>query len=97
MEPKLAPSDRRSHAIPDSPSAEKRPSPIFHYDGTPGPVTTITYFAESAPTAFNFVHDNSKGVFVLTKPDGTAERFRDKPVRHLVVEPDPETGELPRP
>ena len=26
--------------------------------------------------------------------DGTTERFRDNPARHLVVEPDLETGEL---
>jgi hypothetical protein len=67
---------------------------MFHDEGAAGSVTTYTYFVEAAPGAFHFVHDNAKGVFVLTKRDGTTERFRDKPVRHLVVEPDPETGEL---
>jgi hypothetical protein len=44
--------------------------------------------------AFTFAHDKQKGHFVLTWPDGRTERFRDNPVRHLVVEPDPETGEM---
>ncbi len=30
----------------------------------------------------------------LTGPDGKTEYFRDSPVRFLVVEPDPRTGEL---
>jgi hypothetical protein len=67
---------------------------MFRYDGTSGPATTFTYFVEPAPRAFSFAHDSKKGVYVLTKPDGTAERFRDKPVRYLVVEPDRDTGEL---
>ena len=87
------PPDRGPHAVPGS-GAYERPSPMFHYDGTPGSATTITYVVEAPPRAFNFVHDNAKGVYVLTKPDGTTERFRDKPARHLVVEPDPDTGEL---
>jgi hypothetical protein len=31
---------------------------------------------------------------VLIGPDGKRERLRDNPARHLVVEPDPKTGEL---
>ena len=87
------PPDRGPHAIL-GPGAYERPSPMFHYDGTPASATTITYVVEAPPRVFDFVHDNAKGVYVLTKPDGTTERFRDKPARHLVVEPDPVTGEL---
>jgi hypothetical protein len=86
------PPDRRPHDIP-VPRTEHNPSTMFHYDGTPGSVTTITYSVEPSPRAFNFAHDSAKGVYVLTKPDGTTERFRDKPARYLVVEPDPGTGE----
>ncbi len=43
---------------------------------------------------FAFEHDAEKGIFRLTWADGKVEVFRDKPARHLVVEPDPETGEM---
>jgi hypothetical protein len=76
------------------PGAEETPSPEFHYERTSGSVTTYTYFFEEQPGRFDFVHDEAKGVFVLTRPDGTTERFRDKPARYLVVEPDSSTGEL---
>lgn len=46
----------------------------------------------SMPAAFE--HDKQKRLFVLTLPDGKIERFRDNPARQLVVEPDPETGEM---
>jgi hypothetical protein len=39
-------------------------------------------------------HDTQKQLFVLTHPDGKTEHFRDNPARHLVIEPDPETGEM---
>jgi hypothetical protein len=67
---------------------------MFHYDGKPGSVTTVTYFVEEQPRRFDLVHDKAKGVYVLTMPDGASERFRDKPARYLVVEPDRSTGEL---
>jgi hypothetical protein len=76
------------------PGAEETPSPQFHYERTSGSVTTYTYSFEGLPSRFDFVHDEAKGVFVLTRPDGTTERFRDKPARYLVVEPEPDTGEL---
>ncbi len=43
---------------------------------------------------FQFVHDKDKGLFVLTWPDGRVERFRDRPARQLMVEPDRETGAM---
>jgi hypothetical protein len=58
------------------------------------PTTTYTYQLEKTEPAFRFEHDKSKGVFVLTPPDGQAEKFRDKPVKHLLVEPDTVTGEM---
>ena len=57
-----------------------------------GPVTTYTYLVDERPADFTFKHDARKWVFVVTNRDGTTERFRDNPARHLVVEPDPETG-----
>ena len=32
-----------------------------------------------APETFQFAHHGANGVYIVTKPDGTAERFRDKP------------------
>ena len=56
---------------------------------------TLVYDArQPRPPAFAFRHDQEKGLFVLTWADGRAEKFRDKPARQLVVEADPEAGEL---
>jgi hypothetical protein len=60
-------------------------------------VTTYVYsysFVELRPPSFNFDHDKEKRLFVLTWPGGKIERFRDNPARQLMVEPDPETGEM---
>ncbi len=46
------------------------------------------------PPPVRFEHDPAAGVFRLTAADGSVEVFRDKPVRHLCVEPDAESGEL---
>ena len=56
--------------------------------------TTYTYTIEAQPIAFNFEHDKQKRLFILTGPSGKAEHFRDNPARQLMVEPDPETGEM---
>jgi hypothetical protein len=76
------------------PGAGEIPSPRFYSECTSGSVTTYTYFFEEEPNRFDFEHEEAKGLFVLTRPDGTAERFRDKSARYLVVEPDADTGEL---
>ena len=59
-------------------------------------MTTYTYSFEVDPWAqsFTFEHDKEKRVFRLTDAEGKAEYFRDNPARYLVVEPDPETGEM---
>ena len=44
--------------------------------------------------AFEFTHDKDKGLFILTWSDGRVERFRDRPARQLMVEPDRETGAM---
>ncbi len=62
-------------------------------DGGEG-VTTYTYEIGEEARQFTFTHDTAQGIFVLAKPDGTTERFRDNPARYLVVEQDPVTGEL---
>ena len=43
-------------------------------------------------TLFAFEHDKQKRLFILKRPDGKVEHFRDNPARQLLVEPDPETG-----
>jgi hypothetical protein len=52
------------------------------------------YLVEPDTPAFLFEHDKRNRLFILTWPDGRTERFRDNPIRHLVVEPDPQTGEM---
>jgi hypothetical protein len=58
------------------------------------PPGTYTYDAREPARQFSFNHDKAAGLFVITKLDGTVERFRDNPARCLVVEPHRETGEL---
>ena len=60
----------------------------------PGDVTTFTYGAEPPVPAFQLIHDREKRLFILTWSDGRIEKFRGNPARQLVVEPDPDTGEL---
>ncbi len=57
-------------------------------------MVTYTYEFREAPSHFCFAHDRTRGLYAATQPDGTTELFRDNPVRYLVVEPDPQTGEL---
>jgi hypothetical protein len=56
--------------------------------------TWYRYLVEPDTPAFVFEHDKRNRLFILTWPDGRTERFRDNPVRHLLVEPDPQTGEM---
>jgi hypothetical protein len=45
---------------------------------------------DAASTGSRLATSSSRSL--VTWPDGRTERFRDNPVRHLVVEPDPQTG-----
>ena len=65
--------------IRDAPSLDP---PIGHR------VTVYEYRYERPAAAFGFEHDAANGLFRLTSADGTVEVFRDKPTRHLCVEPD---------
>jgi hypothetical protein len=87
-----SPSPRPSNAG----EPEKPTSPWYSYtrDDGRGAITTYVYTYEDYPQAFSFDHDKQNGVLIVTKSDGTEERFRDNPTRHLLVDPDPETGEL---
>ena len=87
-------SDRPTHAAAAQTSRPGRRMLWYTCDDGGEGVTTYTYEIGEEPWQFTFTHDPAKGVFVLAKPDGTTERFRDNPERHLVVEPDPVTGEL---
>ena len=62
-------------------------------DVRPSPFEWDTRSPRTAPD-YKFEHDTQKRLFVLTAPGGKPEYFRDNPVRQLLVEPDPETGEL---
>jgi len=77
-------SDNRLTAIHDP---ESDPSKVSDLPREP-------LFYRPRTALFDFEHDAQKGIFRLKWPDGTNEVFRDKPARYLVVEPDPETGEI---
>jgi hypothetical protein len=55
---------------------------------------TYTYEFPEDPSHFSFAHDQPKGLFIVTGADGTTALSPDKPVRYLVVEPDPQTTAL---
>lgn len=59
-----------------------------------GNVTTFTYFFDLEPARFQVEHDRQKRLFEITGPDGKKTEFHDRAVQFLVVEPDPDTGEL---
>jgi hypothetical protein len=50
--------------------------------------------ARERPAAFRFHHNKQKRLFILTGAGGEAQHFRDNPTRYLLVEPDPESGEM---
>jgi hypothetical protein len=84
-----------SELTPDDPGAADWP-PSCDFAESTGETTTYSYsyWAPEEPTRFSFTHEQAKGLFVLTTTEGKVERFRDKPTRFLVVDPDPETGEI---
>ena len=86
-----APEPRYSNPI--QPDAPARLSPAVFVEPTSNRVT-FTYYFHKPPRVFSFDHDRAKGLFTITKADGATEHFRDNPARYLVVEPDPETGDL---
>jgi len=67
-------------------------SPIQQERRTHPGVYSYPIEPQASPVAFE--HDKQKRLFILTWPDGKTEHFRDNPARHLMVEPDPETGEM---
>jgi hypothetical protein len=72
-----------------------RPSEVRQVTKEDGSVETwYRYLVEPDTPAIVFEHVKRDRLFILTWPDGRTERFRDNPVRHLVVEPDPQTGEM---
>jgi hypothetical protein len=64
----------------------------FTYD-CEGEKPTVTYAGTAEPVAM-CDHDYDERLFRVTDADGTTAEFHDRAVQFLVVEPDPETGEL---
>ena len=77
-----------------SPDAAGRYVLSYKITDSTGVITTYVYSLKEEPAGFSFTHEQARGLFVLTTKEGKIERFREKPMRYLVVEPDPETGEL---
>ena len=90
--------DEAARRLSDPGQADARTSSsaAAFYEPTPESVVTFTYNYEipEHPRHFSFAHDPTRGLFTLTSPDGTTELFRDNAVRYLVVERDPQTGDL---
>jgi hypothetical protein len=61
-----------------------------------GPLTTTYTYSAPVPSrpTYQFEHDGENGIFRIRWDDGRLEVFPDKPVRHLVVEPNAETGDM---
>jgi hypothetical protein len=57
---------------------------------------TYTYSYNPSPVRFEFEHLVDERLFCVTETNSAAEPqyFRDRPTRHLVVEPDRDTGEF---
>ena len=56
--------------------------------------TVLTYQYEPEPCRFRIRHNKRRHLFRITGPDGETNEFDDRPVKLLVVEPDPKTGEF---
>jgi hypothetical protein len=54
-------------------------------------VTTYTY--DAAPPTHRIEHDAEQRLFRITGPDGKTAAFRADPVRFLIAEADPQTGQ----
>ncbi len=75
--------------------SENRLCEVRHFTKDDGSVVHSCIWDPEPPAPlFSFQHDTQKRLFVLTSPDGKTEHFRDNPVRHLMVEPDPLTGAM---
>jgi hypothetical protein len=61
-------------------------------DGTQ--IATHIPSGEPLPFPTIFAHDEAGCLFVVTRRDRKTEHYRDRAVRHLIVEPDPDTGEM---
>ena len=88
------PDDRDSHDPPETPSkADSQGGPFLRTEPSPE-LTTYTYYCDPPPPQFECHHALERRVFEIVGPDGRKSVFHDREVRFLVVEPDPETGEL---
>jgi hypothetical protein len=81
----------------DHPTTDR---PVYSYDAKRGPLTTTyTYTVPDSqenddPMHFAFEHDVESGLYRVKWADGHVDVFRDKPVCHLGLERDPDSGEL---
>ena len=95
VDPVSSDSSSPKHDPCSSHGGEARLSQVRHVTRDDGTAETwYKYLVEPDTPSFTFEHDKQKRLFVLTWSDGRTETFRDNPARLLMVEPDPETGEM---
>jgi hypothetical protein len=94
VDPMSSDSSSPRHTGDSSHDGDRRPAEVRATWDDGSRLTTHTYSFEPPPPSFRFEHDKQKRLFILTWPDGKTERFRDNPARHLMVEPDPDNGEM---
>src|SRR5262245_9451000 len=89
--------DHNDEKAPE-PAPESAPAPASRSDRSYSGMKTVTYTYsyEPAEPKARVEHDREKRRSQVSGPDGTTVEFHDRPVRFLVVEPDPEskTGEI---
>jgi hypothetical protein len=95
MDPSQARPDEDDSKLPREPLTESVESraPVIRSDPS-GRITTFTYYYDLEVSPMQIDHDRERRLFEIIGPDRKMTEFHDRAVRSLVVEPDPETGEL---
>ena len=86
--------DRDQRCAAEDQAGRAPPIETDRHAGTPTVTYCYEYEVRTPDPQWRAAHDRARGVFRLTGPEGQTQCFRDRPLRYLVVAPDPETGEL---
>ena len=70
---------RLSTHVASPPAPRRNRRPYSTTTGRLGRARPTCTSSRSRPETFRFAHHGANGVYIVTKPDGTAQRFRDKP------------------